>query len=84
MASCDSCEAPIDWTVTEAGKRMPVDAGEREDGNVIVTAGTRNGRPVLLSRAVTGGELPMPGERRTTSHFATCPDRDKWRDRGRG
>jgi hypothetical protein len=84
VASCGSCRAEIDWTVTEAGKPMPVDAGEREDGNVLVIPGKRGGRPVLLSRTVTGAELPMPGERRTTSHFATCPDSGQWRERGRG
>jgi len=80
VASCRSCDAPVDWALTEAGRRMPVDAGERPDGNLAVSG---HGR-MMRARALKDGEQPAEGERRTVSHYATCPDSDKWRDRGRG
>lgn len=83
VANCGSCGTEIEWTVTEAGKSMPVDAGEDPEGNVIVIP-SRKGRGASRSRAVTGAELPMPGERRTVSHYATCPDAKEWRERGTG
>lgn len=74
LARCNSCEAPIRWTITEKhGKRMPVDAEP-----VKAARGFRllDGRDVgdgetLVARFITKPEI---GERLFQSHFATCPN----------
>lgn len=81
MASCKSCGAEIDWAIDPKGKRVPVDAGDKPDGNVAAWPGQH---VQLLARYLKRGEQPLQDERRTTSHFATCPDAEKWRERGRG
>lgn len=80
-AACKSCGAPINWGTDPQGKSIPVDPGEREDGNLAVQERFGGGLHVRYLRK--GGVLTVH-ERRTTSHFATCPDRDQWRERGRG
>ena len=66
---CSSCGAPIWWTVTEARKRLAVDAVPRPDGN---TAVSRDGRGTWLSRRPTE-ELPLaPFEKLHMPHVATC------------
>jgi hypothetical protein len=68
------CEAPIIWTVTARGKRMPVDADP-----VVAPRGFRldevDGGDVLATFVVA----PAPGERLYVSHYATCPDADGFR-----
>lgn len=68
MAECRSCGAPIEWVVTEKGKRMPLDIERRDDGNVTVD-------PSGTARVVPKGK----GSR--VSHYATCADADRWRKR---
>jgi hypothetical protein len=80
MAECRSCRAPVDWAKDPAGKLVPVDPGERANGNLAVqeVAGVTHVRYLRKDGVLSDGE------RRTTSHFATCPQADKWRGRGRG
>lgn len=66
MAECRSCGAPVEWVVTEQGKRMPLNLEPVQYGNIIVEAG--------VARYVPVGE---GGDR--VSHFATCPQSDEWR-----
>lgn len=71
---CRSCGAPMIWTVTSSGRRMPVDAEPsslgtfalEEEGDLVLA--------VLVPNAAqdTSGQLHM-------SHFATCPQADDWR-----
>lgn len=82
MSRCRSCNAPVMWTVLPTGRRMPVDPHPVEDGNVKVDTGryhTSGGHPadVLDSREVAEDDGPL-----YESHFRTCPDADKWRNRG--
>lgn len=79
MAACKSCGVAIDWAVDPKGKRVPVDQGTRHDGNLAV----RQIAPGSLAvRYLRSRDTTLHGERRTTSHFATCPDAQQWRDRG--
>jgi hypothetical protein len=65
---CRSCGAEIEWAVTPKGRRIPLDPGTRDDGNIQVDAwGTA---------WVVGA---WQGDR--VSHFATCPHHDKHRRR---
>jgi hypothetical protein len=88
VASCKSCLAEIEWAVTEAGKAMPVDVGEAPGGNLAVGYPSGRSRGAFRVRVLVGCEEPQPGERRTVSHYATCPHSAEWRARkkeaGRG
>lgn len=67
---CRSCGAPIVWAVTEAGKRMPLDAephpGRR--GQFIFTS------PDTVRYGKSGTPIPE-GVETFVSHFSTCPNR---------
>ena len=77
-ATCRSCGEPVIWTVTEEGKRMPVDRDPPANGNLFLeSARDGDGRVEYRSRVVKPEEEP---ERpRYLSHFATCPQRTAWR-----
>jgi len=67
---CKSCGAPIEWAVTEHGKRIPMDQGMHADGNMTVDS---------FGTARMTEERPA---RRT--HFQSCPDAPEHRrKRGR-
>ncbi|WP_405759524.1 hypothetical protein OG234_13545 [Streptomyces sp. NBC_01420] len=72
-AHCTSCGAPIWWTITDAGRRLAVDAApDPEKGN---TAVMRDGRGTYVSRRPTD-ELPlMAWEKLHVPHVATCETR---------
>ncbi|MGW3971130.1 hypothetical protein ACWEFD_17760 [Streptomyces ardesiacus] len=71
---CPTCGASIRWTVTEARKRLAVDAAPHPAGN---TAVSRDGRGTYLSRRPTE-ELPLaPYEKLHMPHVATCPGRQE-------
>lgn len=77
IQACRSCDAPIVWANTAGQKLMPVDAEPTEEGNVELTPGS-------LGRGPTATVLTGPslfGGPRYTSHFATCPEADAWRQR---
>lgn len=67
---CRSCDAPIKWVRTRAGKDMPVDATPTKlmvSVRVPVALGT-------LQETFEVRDCYMP-------HFATCPDAERWRKR---
>jgi hypothetical protein len=72
---CRSCGARIVWTVTERGRRMPIDPVPNPAGNIILRERAAGLEPV----AVYTSAPPAEGEKRFTSHFATCPQAKKWR-----
>lgn len=66
-ARCSSCQAEILWTVTENGKRMPVDAKPI-------------GKVTVLVRNPENAETPISKQREHfISHFATCPHAQRHR-----
>lgn len=79
MSRCRSCEAEVLWTMTEHGKRMPLDA-EPYDGpepsGLFVLRGEGD-----TPQAVAATPESFPGEPLFRSHFATCPDANDWRSR---
>ena len=72
VKECRSCGAEVIWTVTHNGKRMPVDAEPREDGNIVL-------REEFSGRVIAeypGKEHPLLFEDARphyVSHFSTCP-----------
>lgn len=79
LAHCQSCEAPIIWTVTERGKRMPVNAEAVDVQHGFRLKGRENGGAPLARWG-----LAMAGEKLYVAHFATCPDAAQHRRPKRG
>lgn len=74
---CRSCKAPVIWCITPRGKRMPVDAVPVSNGNVVVDLM----RSPPLAQVQAGGAQRPNAAGSYTSHFATCPQAARWRDR---
>jgi hypothetical protein len=69
---CKACDAPVDWVLTEARRRMPVDVEPCEDGNLVKTHSIRTTRGFMaVVRVLKAGEAT--GLTRYRAHFATCP-----------
>lgn len=81
-ARCGSCGAPIHWTYTINGTRMPIDVTPSPDGNVLVSEKRSSG---ALTSVVLARDAEKPrGRKLYTSHFATCPEAGKHRKRKSG
>ena len=83
---CRSCGAPIIWAVTENGKRMPVDATPREDGNILLieypASALGDGyieAAYVQSSLFEEWDVEAPEPRRYVSHFASCAQSKGWR-----
>ena len=73
MSYCRSCGASIFWARTEKGKLIPLDERARDDGTIIVRFDDE-------LRAIVGVPADaFPGEPLYVSHFATCPQAERWR-----
>lgn len=64
MSNCRTCGAEIVWMKTRAGKNIPVDVPKFEKGEIANEA------------VLTATEF---NPKTMKSHFATCPDAQKWR-----
>jgi hypothetical protein len=71
IATCGLCRSPILWTITDAGKRMPVNPTADEAGN---TAVYKDAGGTLRSRSLAGTASVdiRPHEWRAMPHAATC------------
>lgn len=78
---CRSCGAEVIWTVTENGKRMPVDAKPREDGNILLTEYPDGyiEAAYVQSSLFEVWDQDAPEPRRYVSHFASCAQSNQWR-----
>lgn len=90
MTRCRACRAPILWAETRAGKRMPLDPRPTDQGNILLvdTALDADLYDCKIGQAVVLSEPAALAERSTrpdvslyTSHFATCPSADRFRQR---
>lgn len=72
---CRSCDKPIIWCLTRRGKDMPVSAEPAADGNIMIRPGVMGPLADVLPVARQFG---LQGRLRR-SHFADCPQADKWR-----
>lgn len=76
MSKCRSCLAEIIWAKTESGSLIPLDAEPNKPGaNMALIEG--------IAKVVNRGDLfePVYSGNLYLSHYATCPDREKWRQR---
>lgn len=76
MTECRSCGAEIVWASTERGKAIPINPAPDVDGNLAISGSGRHDAD--FSARVIAGDEKYSGPR-YKSHFATCPDSDKWR-----
>lgn len=65
---CSSCQAPIIWSVTETGRKCPIDADPVPDGNLILVKQLIGPPLMKVFNEKTHPNWP----RRYVSHFATC------------
>ena len=72
-AQCRSCGAEIIWIHSASGNLMPLDAVPVEDGNMCIV----DGKAHSISSDLF--EPMLPQGPRYKSHFATCPQAQKWR-----
>ena len=63
---CDACQARVEWHVTVAGARMPIDPDAHPDGRFIFGPGLR------LTKLV-GRDSAPPGKKTYRCHWDTCP-----------
>lgn len=78
VKECSSCLAPVIWTWTHNGKRMPVDAMPVTGGNITLRQDP-SGKVIAEYR---GEEHPSLFEEQCpkyVSHFSTCPRATEWR-----
>jgi len=71
---CASCRRPVIWTVTDKGKRMPVDAQPTPDGSIVLTVDKAEVRSRIVEVKFRFGRTDLH-----TSHFARCPAADTHR-----
>jgi hypothetical protein len=75
---CRSCRAAVTWARTEAGRRIPLDAEPVEpasSGTAFVLRDVADATPLALAAPADA----FPGEPRYRTHFASCPQAERWR-----
>lgn len=82
MSQCRSCGADVIRAVTVNGKETPVNAEpDPEKGNMVLLRARE--RPLALVISNLNDEAREAAKREGVplflSHFADCPDADKWR-----
>lgn len=73
---CEHCHAPLLWLTTDAGKRMPVDADPRPDGNVV-----RIGKAAGVLGPQKAAAARSAGTPLWLHHVVSCPHADRWRSK---
>lgn len=77
---CRSCDQPIRWVTTEAGKRLALDPLPHPMGNVARARGTRRD----VWRVHPTRDLPLPAAASAAAwraHWATCPNSEAHRSK---
>lgn len=80
---CGSCKAAVLWALTPKGERTPIDPAVNMDkGNTLVLA--PKNLHAYLAVVLSGKMLAQAksaGVDLRVNHWATCPDRQEWRER---
>lgn len=73
---CRDCHTDVLWvTLSDSGKRMPVDPYPDDRGNVAIRKSPVPGE--WTAYVVSHDRPPAPGWKVVRSHMATCPKRRK-------
>jgi hypothetical protein len=68
LTRCSSCDQPVRWVLTVAGKRMPLDPLPHPMGNVVFAIAGKSS----VVMVVAPKDLPVAAVS-FRAHFATCP-----------
>ncbi|QGJ87298.1 hypothetical protein SEA_WOCKET_52 [Gordonia phage Wocket] len=85
LKRCRGCSELIFFAVTRDGRSIPVDHKPRPDGNLAV-APLQDGEKAPRATVVTPGQaagMRASGVPVFAPHFASCPEADSFRRRGR-
>lgn len=75
--TCRGCKAHVRWVVmAKTGKKNPLDPEPSDEGNVIVDLDTGQAETQTHEQAQL---LREAGAALYISHFATCPERNRFR-----
>lgn len=72
---CPDCAAPILWTTSSKGRRMPIDAIPHNDGNVIVQP---DGAATVLSKTKAADAFTAGSVALHRHHRLTCAKTERW------
>lgn len=79
-ATCRFCNAGMEFVLTAKGRKLPLELGSADDGNVIIHP---EGPPEVCRDAQEATAVRLryglPPEAQRISHFARCPEADKAR-----
>jgi hypothetical protein len=88
LAACSGCRAPIRWVTTRSGKSMPcdpdvihewvTDATKTTSVRIILQDPDGDTHTGWQATAITPGAFEISGY---VPHWATCPQRDAFRNR---
>lgn len=67
---CRACGCVIRWAKSENGRPIPLDIAPAADGNIVI-------RPGPIAHVLKKDEEPTAATFK--SHFATCPERDRFK-----
>lgn len=76
---CRGCGARVVWAQTVNGKAIPLNSSPDPAGNLVLETANRDRSGARRAVYVRPGE--RAGEPRYTSHFATCPKAERFRQR---
>lgn len=80
MTRCKTCDAELEWAITPAGKRMPLDSRSAAEGTVLVLAPRGLGEKLAITLSGEGLALARKhGLPLHLSHHATCTDPERFR-----
>lgn len=82
VKKCRSCEAPIVWATTMAGKQNPLDATPNPEGNLFAwVVGHKLECESVNARSERATKARERQQNRYTSHFSTCPNAKQHRSK---
>ena len=80
METCSACPQRIIWAISPAGARSPIDYAPSDDGNVLLLSPSDLGQ--VLAVTLSKGGLDLARERGVQlrlNHFASCPERERFK-----
>lgn len=84
MPECRGCGAEIIFKPTANGRGMPLDAETNAKGNVALATVPGAGPIAVVLSGETLDKARKAGTTLWVSHFAVCPEAERFKGKGRG